>query len=85
MERGRERERNRERERDTKMERDRDRDRERIRDREKEREAPRTRPSNPVRGTVNRVCKGETSDQVLFIERQPWVYKHKLGSAAGDT
>jgi hypothetical protein len=22
--------------------------------------------------------------QVLFIERQIWVYKHKLGSAAGD-
>ena len=25
------------------------------------------------------------SDQVSFIERQLWVYKHKLGSAAGDT
>jgi hypothetical protein len=25
------------------------------------------------------------SDQVSFIERQLWVYKHKLGSAAGVT
>jgi hypothetical protein len=25
------------------------------------------------------------SNQVSFIERQLWVYKHNLGSAAGDT
>ena len=54
---------------------------------------------DPAHRSINGVCKGESEDGgardtkngdktvclIKSIERQLWVYKHKLGSATGDT